>query len=699
MLFQVNEFCDRVVNELNELLDSLTSETGRSSPEERKAWRNSLVPLSQVLLSASRHSSNLNNADIYLGNIAVEYRLPAASSWCDAILLGQNINYEKQAVIIELKHWQTEQDKKGPEEGLIYHKGQITLHPAEQVRGYTMYCRRFHSIVLEKNAKVDGCVYFTRRTPLDEYFSPPNDRLCNMFPIFNNEITNGGIGKYIGNHIVKENHTFAEEFVKGVYKQDRNILEQVAVSLKKSEDRPFQLLDRQLEGFHLVKHKLKHINKEKGKHVIVVKGPPGSGKSALAVNLWIEAALNHNDKGNIVFVTTSSSQHKNWKHVFDKAGGKHIGGGMVLKANDFKPGLTAKIRKRFINQGYEMSANTWRENMNIFEKNNSEKSFLQSEHFISIVDEAHALINPFDHKMGFSRGWNQWDGPQVFHIIKNSQVSVFLMDSDQSFRDTETTSINDIQKFAWEFNASFETIDLGDAQFRCAGSKEYVDWVESFLELRPRENILPWLKKSSLGHGFQFEVVETPFELDNKLRNLNDKGELCRLVSSYAVPWKTKKETHPHDLKDEKLDFKLEVPDGKGGESIWSRPWNFAPKSDYTMFIQGTKHSMIANDPVAEVGCPYVVRGFDFDYLGVLWLEDLVWRQDRWIFQLDHVYETALPITIADTKKNINDGPERLLDKIKKGYRILLTRALKGIFVYVHDRETKDHLLNSLKKC
>ena len=37
-------------------------------------------------------------------------------------------------------------------------------------------------------------------------------------------------------------------------------------------------------------------------------------------------------------------------------------------------------------------------------------------------------------------------------------------------------------------------------------------------------------------------------------------------------------------------------------------------------------------DPLCEVGCPYVVRGFDYDYVGVLWLSDLVWR-GRWVTQ------------------------------------------------------------------
>lgn len=35
---------------------------------------------------------------------------------------------------------------------------------------------------------------------------------------------------------------------------------------------------------------------------------------------------------------------------------------------------------------------------------------------------------------------------------------------------------------------------------------------------------------------------------------------------------------------------------------------------------------MMHQDPLSEVGCPYVVRGFDFDYVGLLWLEDIYVR-------------------------------------------------------------------------
>ena len=87
------------------------------------------------------------------------------------------------------------------------------------------------------------------------------------------------------------------------------------------------------------------------------------------------------------------------------------------------------------------------------------------------VDEAHALINPVGHNLGFPRGWCPQVGPQVFHIIRASKISVFLLDCKQSFRDSETTSIKDIYNYATMLNADIKHIDLGGLQFRCGGSR------------------------------------------------------------------------------------------------------------------------------------------------------------------------------------------------------------------------------------
>jgi DUF2075 family protein len=145
------------------------------------------------------------------------------------------------------------------------------------------------------------------------------------------------------------------------------------------------------------------------------------------------------------------------------------------------------------------------------------------------------------------------------------------------------------------------------------------------------------------------------------------------------------------------LDFQVPYRDVDGRERIWSRPWNHVPggSGDYTLYVQAVPGSAMAADPLCEVGCPYAVRGFDFDYVGLLWGLDLVWRKDRWCVQPEHVFESGISLATrrANREPDIS-GPAHvtLLNHVWQSYRILLTRAMRGVYVYVEDAETRNYL-------
>ena len=65
---------------------------------------------------------------------------------------------------------------------------------------------------------------------------------------------------------------------------------------------------------------------------------------------------------------------------------------------------------------------------------------------VSIVDEAHALINP-EHIEGRGQfGFATAFGPQAYHIIRSSVITVFLLDPQQGFRERENTTVGDMRK-------------------------------------------------------------------------------------------------------------------------------------------------------------------------------------------------------------------------------------------------------------
>ena len=153
-------------------------------------------------------------------------------------------------------------------------------------------------------------------------------------------------------------------------------------------------------------------------------------------------------------------------------------------------------------------------------------------------------------------------GPQAYHIIRTSQLTIFLLDPLQRFRERDNTSLEDIVKWSRELRAGEpELISLEDIQFRCAGSAEYVLWIESVLsgasvdrnkrlasashrsspvknsKRRHAPNLPEARHRSSL--GFKFALVDTPAELERELRNRAQEGNSVRLLSSYSREWKT----------------------------------------------------------------------------------------------------------------------------------------------------------------
>ena len=727
MLLQVSEFRRRVDTGMDELVADLAKQTGRGGYAEKDAWKSSFRAVREAFSAPS-----FDELDVFFGgggNLALEYRMPGGSNWADMVLLGRH-NKKPAGVLIELKHWITQGDLPGIGEGLMERRGGMEQHPSAQVAGYVEWCRNFHSTIQDRAAGVHGCVLFTKDAYFHTYGLPPNEELTARYPCFStaSHETDTKLTEFFASRLTEPDHEFAREFVDGSYRQNRSFVALVGEQILKADSSPFVLLDGQRKAFDVVRARVEQAIAKRNpkKAVILVYGPPGSGKSAVGAKVW--ASLVSNPKiarGNIVIATTSASQSTNWKSLFTRAAKNPGGSGSVVGATGYSPIHTTgfgQLRDRHPTAFKD--ASEWRKNMDML------RSFLpdfrsgsrDEEFLVSIIDEAHALINP-EHSEGRGQhGFAVAFGPQAYHAMRCSRVCVFLLDGQQGFRDQENTSVEDIKRWASELGVEcFDTISLEGCQFRCNGSKEYVDAIDTLLgttatlfpatEERTRviyeANAEPTLRAAETPDAlapdlqilrkaphFATEVCSTLPELENRLRQRVEEGSSCRLLASYARKWKTKTVARPHGLPPDLMDFDLPIGAGTKAER-WSRIWNYAPKAAYTLFVQAPKGSMMGRDPLCEIGCPYVVRGFDFDYVGLLWLEDLVWRKDRWVVQPERVHETGINRLIGAARKEKDpDGPahKRLLKPVQQAYRILLTRAIKGLFIWCADDETRSHL-------
>src|SRR5208283_2112399 len=76
----------------------------------------------------------------------------------------------------------------------------------------------------------------------------------------------------------------------------------------------------------------------------------------------------------------------------------------------------------------------------------------------------------------------------------------------------------------------------------------------------------------------------------------------------------------------------------------------------------------------------YTAQGFEFDYAGIIFGPDLVYRHGKgWIGQPENSYDPG-----------IRHAEDSFLELVKNTYRVLFSRAMKGCYVYFVDKETEN---------
>src|SRR5574344_1746169 len=224
MIYTVQEFCRYVSRDVNGFIDFMAEEKSRvMGSMEKMQLSESYSQVSKMLSMAIRHNPNVADVQICsMANMLLEYKLPSASAWCDLVIIGQSADKRPEVMVVELKNYNKKDiDAPGPCEGLIIHNGMERQHPADQVKGYTEYCKYFHSAVQEDKATVTGLVYFTQDTNVAPYNQFPNDALTAEYPCYN-AADSVALANHIAETIVDAYPSFAAKFVNGDYKKNRN---------------------------------------------------------------------------------------------------------------------------------------------------------------------------------------------------------------------------------------------------------------------------------------------------------------------------------------------------------------------------------------------------------------------------------------------------------------------------------------------
>lgn len=602
---------DSAHNQIAEKLKAAFFQHFRYQPpnSEVNSWRNSLRATAQVL-----EEGGLKDHGILL-----EYQLPLTSKRLDCMVCGRDGTGRDGAVIVELKQWDKAEEAIGDKMVTTFVGGaeREVLHPSAQVGQYQMYLEDTHTAFHEGDQpiRLKACSYLHNYFPeegdilLDETFQP----LLASYPLFSGDDA-GRLKDFLVEQLeAGEGMEVLRRVEESEYRPSKKLMEHVAGVIRGRSE--YVLLDEQLVVYEKVLHCAREGFHERKKHVLIVKGGPGTGKSVIAINLMADLLL------------------------------KELNAHYATGSRAFTQTLRQKIGSRGVPQ---------------FKYFNSYSAAGADAVDVLICDEAHRIRE---------RSWSRYtprakrvDRPQVDELMDAGRVCVFFIDDKQVVRPNEVGSVDLIREHARVRGCRVSEYEL-EAQFRCAGSDAFVNWIDSTLDIARTANVL-W----EGDEDFDFEIVGSPEALDAKIRAKAAEGYTARLCAGFCWRWS-----------DPRSDGTL-VADVEVG--TFRRPWNAKP--DARRLARGIpKAPLWASEPggIDQIGCIYTAQGFEFDYAGVIWGPDLVYEPGggAWVGHPEHSHD-----------RPVKRAKGSFTDLVKNTYRVLLSRGLKGCYVHFIDRDTEN---------
>mgnify|MGYP006288320287 FL=1 len=272
-----------------------------------------------------------------------------------------------------------------------------------------------------------------------------------------------------------------------------------------------------------------------------------------------------------------------------------------------------------------------------------------------IVDEAHRL----NEKSGFysNKGENQ-----IKEIINSAKFSVFFIDERQRIHIKDIGSIERIKKWAKKAGAEIYEDEL-TSQFRCNGSEGYIAWVDNVLDIRKTANY------DLQDIDYDFKVFDDPNELRDQIVELNQKERRARLLAGYCWEWPKEGKSDP-EYKDIQIDE-------------FEMSWNLNDTDTYA----------IDEGSVQQVGCIHTSQGLEFDYVGVIIGKDMRYEDGKII--TDYNERATYDSSIRGIKKMAKTDQEKANkiaeEIIKNTYRTLMTRGMKGCYIYCVDDNLREY--------
>lgn len=585
------------------VLAAFRARTGHSvARAEVRSWKESLLAVAKVVNDGTIPDEC---------GVGIEYGIPQTSKRIDFLLSGQDATGGEELVIIELKQW--EKAERTQKDGVVltrFERGSAEVsHPSYQAWAYASLLRDFNEAVDEADTALRPCAYLHNCESDGVLTDGFYVEYLEKAPIFlKGDEERRKLRDFICQHVKRgDRGALLFRIENSRIRPSKGLVDALSRMLAGKQE--FVLIDDQKVVYETTLAVAREAAATGKKHVVIVEGGPGTGKSVVAINLLVALTA-----GGLVA-----------KYVTKNAAPRAV----------FESKLVGTYKRSRISNLFVGSGAFTETGADVFDA--------------LVVDEAHRL----NEKSGL---YGNLGTNQIAEIIGAAKCAIFFIDEDQRVTWRDIGEKKEIERIAKR--ARVVPLKLA-SQFRCGGSDGYLAWLDATLGIHETAN------QELDVPGFDFQVFDSPEELRKVIVEKNVERNAARMVAGYCWDWTSKRDSKALDVV---------IPDHGFGMQ-----WNLDRERNLWM---------VAPDSVKQIGCIHTCQGLEVDYIGVIVGPDLVVRGGKVVTRPERrsKHDKSLNGYTKLMKTDAKAARTKADLIIKNTYRTLMTRGMKGCYVYFVDK-------------
>ncbi len=252
------------------------------------------------------------------------------------------------------------------------------------------------------------------------------------------------------------------------------------------------------------------------------------------------------------------------------------------------------------------------------------------------------------------------DATELDWILKISKTPVFFFDPDQLSGPSGTTIevFQDKVRMEMERRQRIGTYltHFLKIQMRVNGGEEYINYVNDIL------HDVHVSKKTFA--DYDFRIFSSFDDFNKELYKKEKDMELCRMLAGYAWEWKTKNNKTAYDIEIEGI----------------SKRWNHC-----------LNNWINSEGAIDEVGCIHTSAGYDLNYAFVILGKDIRYDEENSRIYVDR--------SSYYDKRGKQSATEEELDLyIRNIYYVLMTRGIRGTYLYVCDDKLREYFMRYVER-